>query len=30
MDADVVLSDTPAGGTRFMLTLHSSQNGKLS
>jgi signal transduction histidine kinase len=30
MDADVVLSETPAGGTRFMLTLHSSQNGKPS
>ena len=27
MDAAVELSETPAGGTRFMLTLHSSQNG---
>lgn len=27
MDAAVELSETAAGGTRFMLTLHSSQNG---
>lgn len=27
MDAVVELSEIPAGGTRFMLTLHSSQNG---
>ena len=27
MGAAVELSETPAGGTRFMLTLHSSQNG---
>jgi signal transduction histidine kinase len=27
MGAVVELSETPAGGTRFMLTLHSSQNG---
>jgi hypothetical protein len=27
MDAVVELSETPAGGTRFMLALHRSQNG---
>jgi signal transduction histidine kinase len=30
MDAAVELSETPAGGTRFTLTLHSSRNGTSS